>query len=162
MTIFLLYSSILIGVGLVASGYGLAGYSLVGILLGALGAAWIVSLIRRWKWIPLLGLVSVYGFAAAGFFLGLSGVLMFLGAIFALAAWDLSDFSERLRLASQGDDVSGLERRHILRLMLVLLPGVALSAAARELHIQMSFEWTVVLILFGAWGFGRMIHRLLH
>lgn len=162
MTAFLLFGSILFGVGCVASGYSLAGYSLPGILLGVLGTAWIIGLIRRWSWVSLLGLVSIYGFAAAGFFLGLSAGLMFLGAIFGLAAWDLSDFSARLRMAAEGDDVPGLERRHILRLVLVLLLGAALSAAALVEHIHIPFEWMVVLILFGVWGFDRMVHQLLH
>lgn len=162
MTAFLLFGSILLSVGCVASGYSLAGYFLPGILLGVLGTTWIIGLIRRWKWVPLPGLLAIYGFAAAGFFLGLPAGLMFLGAIFGLSAWDLSDFYARLRLAAEGDDVPGLERRHILRLMLVLLLGAALSTAALVEHVHISFEWMVVLILLGVWGFGRIVRQLLH
>ncbi len=161
MTSLFLYGSTLLSLGLVVSAYSLAGLSLPAFLLGVLGSIWIVGLIRRWKWIPLVGLVSIYGFAAAGFFLGLSGVLMLLGTIFGLFAWDLSDFSVRLRLAASEDDVPGLERRHTLRLLLVLLSGVVLSAVALLEHIRLSFEWMVVLIVFAVWGFGRMINQLL-
>jgi len=162
MTTFLLFGSTLFSVGLVAGGYSLAGFSLLALLLGALGVIWIVGIIRGWKWIPLVGLLSVYGFAAAGFFLGLSGVLMFVGALLGLSAWDLSDFSARLKLAAEEDDVPSLERRHMLRLMLVLLPGAALVAVSLIVHIRISFEWMVVLILVAVWGFGRMVAQLLH
>ena len=162
MTAVFLIGSAVLGVGMVAGGYALGGYPLLGLLLAALGAIWLFGLIRRWKWIPLLGLVSVYGFAAAGFFLRLSGVLLFVGALLGLLSWDLTDFSARLRLAADQDDVPALERRHFLQLVLVFLPGAVLSAAALLLRVQISFGWAVVLILFGVWGFGRMVNQLLH
>jgi hypothetical protein len=67
-----------------------------------------------------------------------------------------------LRLAGEGDDLPGLERAHLLRLMLVLALAVLLSGAALQARIPLSFEWVVVLVLVGVWGLERMISQLLH
>jgi hypothetical protein len=157
----LLVISLLLGIGLAAAGYLAGGYVWPGVVLLVLGGGWLAGLLHGWRWSSTIGLFCVYGFSAAGLLLNLPLAFLFAGALCAFLAWDLTDFESRLRLASPEDDLPGLVRRHLARLGLVLLIGLALSLASLAWRAKAGFEWTVILVLFSIWGIGQVIRRLL-
>jgi len=57
--------------------------------------------------------------------------------------------------------VTGLERRHLLLLLLVALVGLVLCLGALYLPAKVSFGWSLLLVLLGVWGIGRVINWLL-
>jgi len=184
MTRILRFVCPILSVGLLAAGYFLIGLGWPGVGLLVFGILWIVGLALSWDWIPPLGLFAAFGAAALGLFLdpsaglraslptgpysllgtgdpGRSVVFLIPGALFSLLAWDLAEFYIRLRLASPDDDIAGLERRHLSRLVVLALAGGGLSAFALTLHLKPSFEWIVILMFFTVWGIGRMVDWLL-
>jgi hypothetical protein len=161
MTTFLLYPSVLLCAGLPAWAYLASGRPLPAVFLALAGVCWTAGLFFHRDWLALLCLLIVYGITAAGFFLDLRAVLLFTGAFFALLAWDLTDFSTRVRLAAPDDHLAGLERSHLLRLILVAVTGSGLSLLALSLKASFSFEPLALLIIFGVWGIGRVIQGLL-
>jgi hypothetical protein len=106
-------------------------------------------------------LFAAFGAVALGLFLDLSTVFLIPAALFALLAWDLAEFHIRLRKASPEDDIATLEKRHLLRLVILALAGGGLSVFALTLHLKPSFEWIVILMFFTVWGIGRMVDWLL-
>ena len=152
----------LLSVGLLAAGYFLAGliWPAVGLIL--FGVLWIVGLVLRWDWVSPLALFAAFGAAALGLLLGLSTVILSSAGLCALLAWDLAEFSIRLRKISPDDDLAGLEQRHLARLAWGALAGAGLSAIALTLHLKPSFEWIVILVIFSVWGIGRVVDRLLN
>jgi len=54
---------------------------------------------------------------------------MIAGAVFALFAWDMTEFRRRLRYIAVDDDMRGMERRHIARVSLVILAGLFCTVA---------------------------------
>jgi len=161
MTRFLRFVCPILSVGLLAAGYFLSGLDWPAVGLLVVGVLWIVGLALRWDWVSPLGMFAAFGAAALGLFLDLSPVLLISGALFALLAWDLAEFSIRLRLASPEDDVATLEKSHLLRLVAVVLAGGLLSAFALSLRLKPSFEWTIILMFFAVWGIGRVVDWLL-
>ena len=152
----------ILSIGLQAAGYYSS--SLVWPALGLLffGVLWLVGLALRRDCVLPIGLFVAFGVAAIGLFLDLSTPLMIFSAIFALLAWDLGEFHTRLRKASPEDDISRLERTHLLRLILLALAGGTLSALSLSLRFTPSFEWLVILMFFAVWGIGRVVNWLLN
>jgi hypothetical protein len=93
--------------------------------------------------------------------LRLSTGLLLAGAIAGFLSWDLTSFSQRLRLSAPDDDVTGLERKHLLRLLVVALAGLVLYLGALYLQAKASFGWSLLLVLLGVWGIGRVVNWLL-
>lgn len=83
----------------------------------------------------MLGFFACMWLAVIGLWLGLRMDRMFAGAIFALVAWDMTEFGVKLRLLSPREDARGIERRHLLR--------VGLMAAAGTL-LGFLFDWLAV------------------
>ncbi len=125
------------------------------------GAGWIALSFVHQKWVHAVGLFSLTALAAAGFFLGLPSIFLLIGSVCAFIAWDLADFADRLSLASAEDDTSGLERRHFGRLALVIVTGGVLILVVLRLPLRIPFEGMAVLMVFGIWGMGLVIRRLL-
>jgi len=172
MTRFLVFACILISTGLLIGVYFSGGYPFHGFVLIFLMLVWSGGLFMHWRWMSILQLFLYYVFIAFGFFLdlsagplagqpGLVAALLIGAAVFALLASDLADFAARLRLAAPEDDVAGLERQHLLRLLAVALTGGALSAIALTTRVAYSFEWSVVLTIIVVWGIIRVINWLL-
>lgn len=150
-----------LSVGLLASAFFLGGFTWVAEVLLFLGVLWMIGLSLHWTWISFLGLLSAYAAAAMGLFFDLSIFLIIPAAIFALMAWDIAGFYDRLSLASPDDDVFTLEQRHLVRLFAISLGGVCLSALALSLHLKFPFEWLVILVFFTVWAIGKVVGSLL-
>jgi hypothetical protein len=134
-----------------------------------LGLVWIFAETRRVRLAAYVGFFLAAVGAAAGEWQRLPPALLVLSLGSALAAWDLSDFWRRLDFASgpdgpvspQIDDLRTLERRHLGRLVVILLMGVGFSAFALQAHmVRFKFEAAAILALLGAWGVTQLILRL--
>lgn len=158
MTRLLLYAAcVLAALGLAVGFFSLSPWLSLGLAL--FGAAWTWGLRRDWGWFATVGLFLSCTAAAIGIVLGQPPLFLVLGGCLSLLAWDLSDFSARLRRASPGDDVFGMEKRHFLRLGLIALISLAVVLLARAWPIRrIGFEWFAVLALAGAWGVGRIAY----
>jgi hypothetical protein len=161
MTRLLRFVFLLLSVGMLAVGYFLGSLVWPAVGLCLFGVLWMVGLALSWDWISPLSLFLVFGAAVVGSFQDLSILLLILATISALLAWDLAEFHIRLRMASPEDDLSRLERPHLVRLLLLVLVGGTLSAIALTLHLKSTFEWLVILMFFVVWGMAQMVNRLL-
>ncbi|MBI4731926.1 MAG: hypothetical protein HY781_07350 [Chloroflexi bacterium] len=161
MTRFLAILFTLLGAGLVAAAFAVAGFILPAVLLFLFFVFWIFAFSRNWDWIHAPGLLLASGLAAFGLFLELESAYIFPGVFLSLAGWDLADFASRLRLASPEDDTRDLQRRHYLRLGLTLAIGVGLVLLAVNLQVRLPLGWMAALALLAAWGLGVLIKRLL-
>jgi hypothetical protein len=151
----------LLSVGLLAIGFFLAGLTWITLVLFLSGILWTIGLSFHWTWVSPLGLLSAYLAAAVGLLLSLSSILMITGATFALLAWDLAGFHDRLSLASPDDDTVPMEQRHLVRILALALAGVGLSALALSLHLKSPFEWLVILVFFMVWAIGKVVGWIL-
>jgi|PlaIllAssembly_1097288.scaffolds.fasta_scaffold1329016_1 hypothetical protein len=161
MTRPILYTLVVLSAGFCIVPFAMKGqllFALAGLVLGIL---WIIGLLRGWKWTPALAVFGINALAVVTMLLGPSSRLAIPSAFLALLGWDLSDLHFRLRLAAKGDDIAGIERRHLLVLGLVGLAGVIAMVFALQVHIPVAFEWVGVLLLFGIWGIGRIVRGLL-
>ena len=82
---------------------------------------------------------------------------MIAGALGGLFAWDLTEFLRRLRFAARTDDLRGLQRRHLTRLVIVALIGITLFSIATFLRLELKFEWAVLLTLIAALGVTQLV-----
>lgn len=146
MTVTALVISIVFSIGSMAWGYAQAGFDPLARWLLILGIAWLFSQWRRWWWFSSLGLIVLIVVAAFGMWMGLTPGWMFAGGIFALVAWDLTDYRRRIRFAALDDDERGMERRHISRLTFLVLAGLFLSSIAMIMRLQFSLEWAILLV----------------
>ena len=103
----------------------------------------------------------VLGFAAGmGAWIGVNPFLMAISLLGSLMAWDLTDFSRRLRRAAPEDNLRNLERRHILQL--AMLGGIGLSLILTVLfgRLKISFGWILLLVIVFISGMIQLVNRL--
>ena len=158
MTTIALVISILAGTASLAWGYGQGGEAVYARWLLLLGAVWIFAHFRKWYWFASIGLLIMVIAAAYGVWLEYPPVWMLLGAVGGLLAWDLSDFSRRLGLASPLDDTRSMEIRHLERAGIVAALGLGLALLSVFLRFErLAFEVAVGLLLLAALGLTRLV-----
>ena len=157
MTGFVLVSSIIISAGSLALVYFESGLSDFGRWVLIVGAAWLIAQWRGWKWFSYIGLSLAFLLAAAGLWFGLTPGWMFSGAIFALVAWDLTDFRDRMHFVAADDNARGLERRHMTRISLLSLAGMTLASITMILRVEFSIEWGALLVIVILLGLSQLI-----
>jgi hypothetical protein len=169
MTRVLLFICALASIALLSMGFYLGGAIDLAVIFLILSALWILGLVRRWEWAASFGLFLAFGLAAYGYLRNMSVIhpvhldplILLFGALLSLPAWDLADFSNRLRLAAPEDATGRLELSHLLRLAIVTVIGGLLAFAAMNLHVRSTFEWVVVMMFFVIWGISRIANWLL-
>jgi len=161
MTRIALFFFVVMTAAVIASAFLIGGQFIPALAAFLLGALWIFSLVRRWKWAPSVSLFGGCVLTVAGFILDLSPFLLTAACFSALLAWDLVDFTYRLDLAAPDDDTSSIERDHWLWLAVVIFAGVAVVVAAQTLRVKFTFEWLAGLLIFAVWGVGRVMGKLL-
>ncbi len=147
MTLFALISSIILSAASLAWGYAEVGLLFVSRWLLIFGVAWLFSQWRGWRWVSSLGLFVAILAAAFGLWFDFNPAWMISGAVFALFAWDMTDFRRRLHFMSIDDDVRGMERRHIARLSLLTFAGLLLVTITTLIQLNFTFEWGVFLVV---------------
>jgi hypothetical protein len=157
VTLFALVSSILISSASLAWGFAAGGLIPFSVWLLIFGAGWFLAIWMGWKWYSSFALVTLTIAAAFGLWLGFSPGWMFAGGIFALFAWDMAEFRQRLRFMAKDDDVRGIERRHLVRINLLALAGLFLASVVMLVRVQFTFEWGVLLVAVILLGLGQLV-----
>lgn len=152
--------SLIVGTGALAWAYSQAGLEAAARWLLIIGLFWLAAYWRRWKRVSAWGLFVLIGFAAYGLWIGLPSSLMILGALGGLMAWDLAEFSGRLRYAGPTDDVREMEQRHIGRLVIVAILGTLLAGLTAVVRVPLTFEVVLGLVLVSAIGLAQLIRWL--
>jgi hypothetical protein len=151
---------ILAGMLTLMAGYFQSGLSLVAIGCFVIGLLWLFSQQRRWTWVASLAFFVFVGAAGVGVWIKLSPILMAFSVLGSLSAWDLDDFSRRLRGAAAEDDLRKLEKNHLLRLASLGTIGLALILAALLIHLRISFGWLFLLAFMVVLGVMQLADRL--
>ncbi len=116
MLLVALVSCIIISVGSFAWGYHLESYEAITRWILVLGILWLAALYFRWRWFHGLAVLLALGLSAFGiwheFILG----WMFNGAVFAVFAWNMNEFQEKMKVLLPREDKAGMTRRHLLRI----------------------------------------------
>jgi hypothetical protein len=151
---------ILLGVLPFVAGYSRLHLPLVAIACLLIGLFWIISQWRRCEWFASFGLFVFGCTAAIGILIGLSPILMAFSVLGSLLAWDLSEFSRRIRGAAPEDYLEQIETRHLLRLALLGGTGLFLILMALFLRIQISFGWMFLLVVVFVLGIKQLTDRI--
>ena len=157
MTVVALVSSIIISIGSLAWGYAEAGFDNFARWVLILGAMWLITQWQGWDWFSSLGLFFVILISALGLWFGFTPGWMFSSSIFALFAWDMTDFRRRMRYMAADDNMRGMERRHIARVSLLSLAGLFLASITMLVRVQFTFEWGALLVLVILLGLSQLV-----
>ncbi len=157
MIVIALVSSILLSAGSLAFVFFETGFNSFGVWILIFGVAWLFALWRGWGWFSTIGLFLAVMVSAMGLWLRLAPGWIFAGAIFALAAWDLTDFRERMRFVAADDNARGMERRHLARLTLLSLAGLALASVTMILRVRFTIEWGALLVIVILLGLSQLV-----
>lgn len=152
--------SVLVGFGALGWEYAVQGHMAAMRWILLLGGIWLIAQWRRWKWFPHVAFFFIILTAAYGLWIGLSFEWMMIGAIGGLLAWDLSDFMRRLGYAGRSDDVYGMRRRHLARVGIVAGLGGLLAFVTMVVHVRLSFEIAVGLVILTVLGLTRLVNTL--
>jgi hypothetical protein len=158
-------SRIMICCELLAAACLAAAYIEAGIWLivpGILAAAAFLFVARRRRvaWLASSLLVVYAMLAAAGAWMRLQVLWLLIGAVAALAAWDLAHFSESLRGAATMDGARLLERRHVRALSMAVACGLLTGGVPLVLKIHLPFaaaEIVGLILLAGLTLAGRRL-----
>jgi len=157
MTLFAFAFSVLMSAGSLAYAYNGTGFILLDRYILAFAALWLFAGWKRWTWFSAITLLLSVALAAFGLWINLSPGWMISGALGGVLAWDLTEFMRRLRFAARTDDLPSLERRHLARVTIVALIGVALASIPMLVRLEFSFEWVVLLTLIAAFGVTQLV-----
>jgi hypothetical protein len=151
-----LASSIIISVGSIAWGYSEAGFAIFSRWVIVFGIVWLITAWRGWGWLSSPALAVAVVLSAVGLWFGLTPGWMFAGGIFALFAWDVTDFRHRMISVAADDNARALERRHIARISLLSLIGLFLASIAMIVQFKFTFEWGALLVIVILLGLGQL------
>ncbi len=158
MTLFALLFSIVMGTSSLAWGYAQVGLPQFARWIALFGALWLVAVWQRWRWFAYVGLLFNFLAAALGlWFLNFAPGWMFAGAIGGLMAWDLTDFSNRLRFAASDDEWRRFELRHLVGISLLAMLGFGLASLAMLIKFQFNFDWALLLAIVAAFGILQLV-----
>jgi hypothetical protein len=157
MTTLLLLTSLVVAAAALGLGHWLVRAWLGTVVAVGVGIFQLVGKWRGWRWAGSAALILFAGAAAMGVRLGADASWMLLGVVAALAAWDLDHFAFRLEFAPSDEVARSLERHHLLRLLIVVVLGLALGVAALNIRAAFGFGTAVVLGLLAILGLSRAI-----
>jgi hypothetical protein len=157
VTLIALLSSIAISASSLAWGFAQSQFSSFSIWIILLGAGWFLAVWQGWRWYSSFALLVFTIAAAFGLWFGFIPGWLFAGGIFALFAWDMTDFRQRLILMAKSDDTRGIERRHLLRISLLAFIGLFLASVTMLVRVQFTFEWGALLVFVALLGLGQLV-----
>lgn len=152
MTLIALIASIVISTGSFAWGYWQSGYEATARWIAAFGVFWLVSYWRKWRWVSSPAVFLALLLAAFGVWFKFHYGWMFSGAVFALVAWDLADFRQKLKLMPAREDIAGRTRRRILRISILILAGFTLVSLFMLSRTQFTSDWGLFLLVVTLFG----------
>jgi hypothetical protein len=108
------------------------------------GVLWGVCVLRELRWVASLLFVIMMGAAAVGYMARLSQILMLAAGCTIVLAWDLHQFEARL-LDLDEQATKGMEKNHLLRILMVLTASFVLIAVDSWLRIR--FQFIIVVLV---------------
>jgi len=157
VTLIALISSIVICCASLAYGFAQRGFTSFSIWILIFGAGWLFAVWQEWKWYSAVALFLATVASAFGLWFGFTPGWMFAGGIFALFAWDMTDFRQRLRVMAKDDNSRGMELRHLARISLLAFIGLFLASIAMLVRVQFTFEWGALLVIVTLLGLGQLL-----
>ena len=157
MTVVALVSSIIISTGSFAWVFAEAGFVVFARWILIFGAVWLFSQWRNWGWFSSFGLFVAVFLSAIGIWLGFSLEWFFSGAIFALFAWDMTDFRQRMRVVAIDSNVRAMEYRRIARISLFSMIGLSIASIVMLVRRQFTIEWGILLVMVTLLGLGQLV-----
>lgn len=158
MTLVALLSSIVISSVSLAWGFAQHGFTFFSVWTLILGVGWLFAVWQGWEWYSSFALFISTIAAALGLWFGFTPGWMFTGGIFALVAWDMTDFRQRLRGMAKDDDTRGIERRHLARISLLAFLGMVFASVSMLVRVQFTFEWSALLVILALLGLGQLVN----
>lgn len=157
MSYFAFVICVLMGVGSLAFVYSGVGFDTLVRGLLTFGAFWLYAGWRRWTWVSVIGILSLVALAGFGLYIELSTGWMLAGALGGLLAWDLSEFIRRSYFAPESADLPGMQRRHLARLTIVAVIGVALASVSMAVRLEFTLESMMLLALVVVLGVTQLV-----
>jgi hypothetical protein len=144
----------------VAIGYGMGSLWVVAPVLLIAGGGWVYFEWRGWDWPASIFLLGFVAACVCGMLLLLSPLIMLLGVLAALLAWDLDHMVRRLKGVHEECMAECLAKQHLMRLMLVNGCGLVLALAALLIRTQVSFMGAIALAVMVVLGVGFTVGYL--
>jgi len=155
-----LYSVILIANLLLAVGFIVNGRVEGLIVILPLALFWLLGEWRGWRWAGSLGLFLYALLAMGALWLNVIPILVILGLVTAVIAWDISSFNRLLNGMSQIHKESLLMQQYRRRLISVAVLGTVIAILATTIQINFSFVAALLLGLIAIAGFSLAISFL--
>jgi hypothetical protein len=157
MIVKLVYLSIMVAAIALVFGFALGTVWTGASAVAVVGTLWVLGYRRGLGWASTAGLALYVVAAAVGIWLDMGAGWMLAGLLAALAAWDLAFFAQRLRAVERVVGWEEMQRRHLLRLLVVEGAGLLLATAALLLRLQLGFVWLILLGILALVGLTRSI-----
>ena len=126
----------------------------------SIGLIWLGLQQLSSSWPGSLGLTLSFLLSGAASFWGVNPLWLILNIFFALIAWDLGHFVNRLRNIPQPSTTPDLEVVHLKRLSQVVLLSSVLVLLSTRIQLELSFFWALALALFLLIGLGQAFRFL--
>ena len=154
------YASIFICTAILVFGMATQKYPIPAIGISLLGLAWMVAYKRKVSRFAAPALTLFVVISAASIWAGVASWMALTCVMFSLAAWDLTQFIQRLEMTSEQTDRKIMELTHFIQLGFV--GGLSLLGvfAIPLIRINLTFGGAVILALLGVWGISSLVYRL--
>lgn len=160
MTRYAILLSIAAGSGVLTYGLVSNGFTVQGIVVALLGAAWLVLHLQRNTRFTNAAFI-LFGLISAGvIWAGVMHWLALVGMVFSLLAWDLIAFETRLEKISNREDAARMEWNHFARLGLVIGLGVGGTFVAGIIKVNLTLGSALLVAIVGIWGISTLVYRL--
>lgn len=144
------------------------GYTMTGEWVGLVVSlvawpVWLVAWRRPSDMPPSIPFVFSVGIAAGGLLAGAAPLMMILGAVLALASWDLVQLDHSLTGSSSSSaaTMALFEKRHFQYLALALVSGLLMAVTGRLIHFRVPFGIVVILAIITLFGLDRIVRTLI-
>ena len=144
----------------VAIGYGMGSLWLVAPVFLIAGGGWVYFEWRGWDWSSSIFLLGFVAACIFGMMLLLSPLIMLLGVLAALIAWDLDHMIRRLKGVHEECMAECMAKQHLMRLALVNGCGLVLALAALLIRTQISLMGAIALAVMVILGIGITVGYL--
>lgn len=121
---------------------------------------WIACNQRRWYTYGALSLLIIHSLSLFGLAQGNNSLLLVIGCISALLAWDLERFEQRLHSVEQIHNPQQLSASHLKYALSASCSALALVLLSSQLQISINFWWICGLALVGIVLLSRLLSSL--
>ena len=136
--------------------YALAGHWLFALIIALGGLFWWYGWSHKLPGISTLYLLGVTAFCVLGVWINLVPFYFLASLLAALTAWDLDRFDQRLNKVDRVELKQVVVRKHLIRLLFVVVLGLLVGGAALLLRFNLTFGWVLILGLVTVLGLSQV------